>query len=161
MDWASRHRRKKAKDIEGAISAVEQRLQRAPTEDEVAKELDLTLEEYQARLVEIQGMNLQSLEVPVGSGKQTLLSMVPAADEELPSEALERSELERLLAEAIDAMPETERTILSLYYKEELTLREIAEIMDLHISRVAEMKSQSILRLRAQMKRKWPVTRGR
>jgi RNA polymerase sigma factor FliA len=161
MDWASRHRRKKAKDIEAAINTVEQSLKRVPTEDEVANEMGLTLEEYQARLVEIQGLNLQSLEVQVGAGKKTLLSMVPATGEELPSEALERSELERLLAEAIDAMPERERTILALYYREELTLSEIAGILGVHLSRVAEIKSQAILRLRARMRRKWPMTRGR
>jgi RNA polymerase sigma factor FliA len=161
MDWASRHRRKKAKDIEAAISNVEQRLKRAPTEDEVAKELDLTLEEYQARLTEIQGINLQSLEIQVGSSQQALLSMLPDASEELPSEALERSELERLLAKTIDAMPERERMVLALYYREGLTLKEIAGILDLHLSRVSEIKTQAILRLRAQMRRKWPTTRGR
>src|SRR5579872_1552 len=129
LDWASRHRRKKAKDIEAAISSAEQKLHRAPTEDEVAAEMKMTLAEYQARLVEVQGLNLESLEVPVGpSSNQTLLSLVPD-DDDLPSELLERAELERLLAEAIEAMPEIERTVLALYYKEELTLREIAQIM--------------------------------
>jgi RNA polymerase sigma factor FliA len=162
LDWASRHRRKKAKDIEAAISSAEQKLHRAPTEDEVAAEMKMTLTEYQARLVEVQGLNLESLEVPVGpSSNQTLLSLVPDDQENLPSELLERSELERLLAEAIEAMPEMERTVLALYYKEELTLREIAQIMGMHISRISELKSQSILRLRATMNKKWPRTRGR
>lgn len=162
LDWASRHRRKKAKQIEAAITSTEQKLHRAPNEEEVAREMGMTLEEYQARLVEVQGLNLESLEIPVGpSGSQTLLSMVPAGEEDLPSRVLERAELERLLAEAIEAMPETERTVLALYYKEELTLREIAGIMKLHISRVAELKSQAILRLRARMNKQWPRTRGR
>lgn len=162
LDWASRHRRKKAKGIEAAISSTEQKLHRAPTEEEVAAEMGMNLEEYQARLVEVQGLNLESLEVPIGpSGTQTLLSMVPAAEDDLPSHLLERAELERLLAKAIEAMPENERTVLSLYYKEELTLREIAGILKLHISRVAELKTQGILRLRARMNKQWPRTRGR
>jgi RNA polymerase sigma factor FliA len=161
LDWASRHRRKKAKHIEAAITSAEQKLKRVATEDEVAAELNLTLEEYHARLVEVQGLNLTSLEVLVGpGGNQTLLSMMPDSPDDLPSGILERSELERLLAESIAAMPEKERTVLALYYHEELTLREIGEIMGWHTSRVAELKTHSILRLRAQMKKCWPTTRG-
>jgi RNA polymerase sigma factor for flagellar operon FliA len=161
LDWASRHRRKKAKTIEAAITSAEQKLQRAATEDEVAAELGMTLEDYHARLVEVQGLNLESLEVPVGtSGNQTLLSMVPDTADDLPSGILERSELERLLAEAIKAMPEKEQTVLALYYHEELTLREIGEVLGWHTSRVAELKTHSILRLRAYMKKQWPTTRG-
>jgi RNA polymerase sigma factor for flagellar operon FliA len=158
LDWASRHRRKKAKDIEACISTLEQRLRRPPTQEEVAAEMGLSLEKYQERLADVHGIQLDSLEAAVGvNGSQTLLSTIPDTAESLPSEALERSELERILRESIEAMPKTERTILGLYYNEELTLREIAEVMNMHISRVAEMKSHSILRLRAHMRRKWPV----
>ena len=161
LDWASRHRRKKAKDIESAINRAEHRLQRAATEDEVAAEMNMTLPEYHERLVEVQGLNLESLAVKVGpAGTQTRLSMVPDTADDLPSGLLERSELERLLAEAIASMPEKERTVLALYYHEELTLREIGEIMGWQTSRVAELKMHSILRLRARMKKQWPTTRG-
>ncbi len=161
LDWASRHRRKKAKDIEAAITSIEQKLQRPATEEEVATELGLTLDEYHTRLLEVQGLNLESLEVTIGpSGNQTLLSMVPDNPDDLPSGILERSELERLLAESIAAMPERERTVLALYYQEELTLREIGEIMGWNTSRVGELKTHSILRLRAQMRKQWPTTRG-
>jgi RNA polymerase sigma factor for flagellar operon FliA len=161
LDWASRYRRKKAREIEKAITAIEQRLQRQPSEDEVAAEMGLTLPEYHARLLEIQGLNLESLEFMVGPrGDQTLLSLVPDADE-LPSQQLEREELERLVAEAIECMPEVEKTILALYYTEELTLREISEILKMRISRISELKSHSILRLRARIREQWPTTRGR
>jgi RNA polymerase sigma factor FliA len=162
LDWASRHRRKKAKDIEAAIARAEQRLGRAPAEEEVAAELGMTLEQYRGRLLEVQGLNLESLEVTVGPNRnQTLLSLVPDTEDNLPSGMLERAELERLLAESIEAMPEAERTVLSLYYKEELTLREIGEIMGIHTSRVSELKTQSILLLRMRIKKQWPITRGR
>ncbi|MEO8592032.1 MAG: FliA/WhiG family RNA polymerase sigma factor [Candidatus Solibacter sp.] len=161
LDWASRHRRKKAKHIEAAISSAEHKLQRAATEEEVAAELGLSLAEYHERQVEVQGLNLTSLEVTAGPNRnQTLLSMVPDTPDDLPSGILERAELERLLAEAIAGMPETERTVLSLYYHEELTLREIGEVMGWHTSRVSVLKTHSILRLRAHMKKKWPTTRG-
>ncbi|MEI9977175.1 MAG: sigma factor-like helix-turn-helix DNA-binding protein [Ignavibacteriota bacterium] len=73
-----------------------------------------------------------------------MLSLIPDDEENLPSGLLERSELERLLAEGIDGLPKVEKTILSLYYKEELTLREIGDILDMHISRVSELKTQAI-----------------
>jgi RNA polymerase sigma factor for flagellar operon FliA len=162
LDWASRHRRKKVKDIEACINVLEQRLGRPPSQEEVAAELGLTLPQYQERLSDVHGIKLDSLEAAVGvKGDQTLLSIIPDPTDNLPSDMFERSELERLLRDAIEAMPKVERTILALYYHEELTLREIAEVMNLHISRISEIKSHSILRLRAQLRRKWPVTRGR
>ena len=161
LDWASRQRRTKAKQVEAAVTSAERKLHRAATEDEVAAELGITLQEYHTLLVEVQGLNLGSLEATIGpSADQTLLSMVPDTADDLPSGILERSELERLLAETIAAMPEKERTVLALYYHEELTLREIGEIMNLHTSRVAELKAHSIIRLRVQMKKQWPTTRG-
>jgi RNA polymerase sigma factor for flagellar operon FliA len=161
MDWASRHRRKKAKDIEAAIQTAQQKLQHAPSEEQIAAEMGMSLEDYRARLVEVQGLNLESLEMTSSpSSSQTLLSLLPDPEENLPSALLERAELERLLAKAIEEMPPREKTVLSLYYREELTLREIAEVMDLHISRVAELKSNAVLRLRAQLKTQWPSTRS-
>ncbi len=73
---------------------------------------------------------------------------------------LEQSELERLVAEGIEQIPEIERTVISLYYQEELTLREIAEVVKLHESRISQLKSQAILRLRARLAAQWPASRG-
>jgi RNA polymerase sigma factor for flagellar operon FliA len=162
LDWASRHRRKKAKDVEQAIRSAEQKLKRPPTQEEVAGELGMTLEQYQARLSHVHGLNLESLEVAAGpSGSQTLLTLLPDSEENLPSAIVERAELERLLAETIAKLPERERTVLALYYQEELTLREIGEVLGMHISRVAELKTECILRLRAQMSAAWPTPRGK
>jgi RNA polymerase sigma factor for flagellar operon FliA len=86
---------------------------------------------------------------------------VPAGDEHSPSQILELAELERLLAAAIERMPVVERTVLSLYYREELTLREIAKVMNLHLSRISQLKSQAILRLRSFFGKRWPTRRGR
>src|SRR5579863_7886141 len=160
MDWASRHRRRKARDIESAIHKAEQKLQHAPNEEQIAAEMGMSLDDYHARLVEIQGLNLESLDVTTSpSSNKTLMSLLADPDENLPSNLLERSELERLLAKCISEMPEKEKTVISLYYLEELTLREIADVMDLHISRVAHLKSTALLRLRSQMKVQWHMTR--
>lgn len=160
LDWAPRQKRKKAKQIEAAIAVAEQRLHRTPTEEEIAQELKLDMDEYHGWLVEIRGVNLGSLEYNGGEeGGRDLLKYISDNEENWPSRILERAELERLLAQAIEKMPYIERTVLSLYYHEELTLREIAKVVDLHESRVSQLKTQAILRLRGYIEKRWP-TRG-
>lgn len=161
LDWAPRQQRKKAKRIEAALAAVEQRVHRLPTEEEVAEELGLPLDEYHAWLVDVRGVNLGSIETASGAEDgRDLLQFISDDEEQWPSRLLERAELERLLARAIDKMPYIERTILSLYYHEELTLREVAKVVKLHESRVSQLKSQAILRLRAYIQKQWPSGRG-
>ena len=161
LDWAPRQQRRRSKQIEAAINAAEQRLHRAPTEEEVAQQLELSLEEYHSWLVDIRGVNLGSLEAssPDDEGRN-LLKYISDDEESWPSRLLERSELQRLLADAIEKMPRTERIVISLYYHEELTLREIAKVVNLHESRVSQLKSQAILRLRSYLEMRWPLVRG-
>ncbi len=162
LDWAPRQQRKRAKQIEAAISVMEQRLHRSPGEDEIAAQLGVTLEEYHDWLVEIRGLNIGSLETntPDEENGRDLLSFISNDEEEWPSRQLERSELQRLLAESIGKMPDIEKTVLSLYYYEEMTLREISKIVRLHESRISQLKSQAILRLRTAMEKQWPTQRG-
>src|SRR4051794_35908021 len=160
LDWAPRQKRRQAKQIEAAISAAEQRLQRAPGEEDVAEQLGITIGEYHEWLVEIRGLNIASLEFAGSEDGKDLLQYIPDQGERLPSALLERSELERLLAKGIGDIPAIEQTVLSLYYKEELTLREIAQVVHLHESRISQLKSQAILRLRSHMAEQWPTARG-
>ena len=160
LDWAPRQKRRQSKRIEAAIAVAEQRLQRAPSEDEIAEQLEISLEEYHEWLVEIRGLNIASLDYAPGDQGKDLLHYLPDGDSNLPSTLLEKSELERLLAQGIDGIPPMERTVLGLYYQEELTLREIAQVVNLHESRISQLKSQAILRLRAHMAEQWPMTRG-
>ncbi len=158
MDWAPKKKRRLAKQIEAAIAVLEQRLGRAPAEDEIAAELKMSLEEYQQALYEVRCLTIGSLDIATEGQEGDLLDFIPDADD-LPLRRLERAELERLLAQAIDLMPKMERTVLSLYYHEEATLREIAEITGMHISRIAQLKTQGILRLRTYMERRWSAQR--
>ncbi len=161
LDWAPRQQRRRAKQIEAAIAAVEQRLHRAPSEEEIAAELGQTIEEYHEWLVDSRGLTLGSLETASGEDEnRDLLKFVSDNEESWPSKVLERTELQRVLAEAIEKMPDIEKTVLSLYYHEELTLREIAKIVRLHESRISQLKTQAILRLRAYMEKQWPSPRG-
>jgi RNA polymerase sigma factor FliA len=160
LDWAPRQKRRRAKQIEAAISAAEQRLKHTPTEDDIAAQLQISLDEYHEWLVEIRGLNVGSLDGAAGDRGKDLLHYLPDEGENLPSTLMERRELERLLAEGIETIPAIERTVLSLYYHEELTLREIAQVVNLHESRISQLKSQAILRLRGQLARQWPSPRG-
>jgi RNA polymerase sigma factor for flagellar operon FliA len=160
LDWAPRQKRRQSKQIEAAIAAAEQRLQRTPTEEEIAAQLEISIEEYHQWLVDIRGLNVASLEYAGNEDGKDLLHFIADEGERLPSTLFEQAELERLLAECIEEIPKIERTVLSLYYREELTLREIAQVVNLHESRISQLKSQAILRLRSRLAASWPAPRG-
>jgi RNA polymerase sigma factor for flagellar operon FliA len=161
LDWAPRQQRRRSKQVETAIAALEQRSHRAPTEDEVARQLELSLDEYHEWLMDIRGLNLVSLDAPAADDSRNLLEYISDDEESWPSHLLERLEEQRLLAAAIEKMPRTERIVISLYYHEELTLREIAKVVNLHESRVSQLKSQAILHLRSNLEEHWPpMVRG-
>ena len=161
LDGVPVHKRKRLKEIEAAISTAEQRLQRVPGEEEIAGEMNMPLAEYQELLAELRGISLGSLdEIADGFTESKLLRYIAHDEENLPTRILERAELEKLLADAVNKMPRLERTILTLYFKEEQNLHEIAEILGIHTTRVCQLKSQAVLRLRAYVVKKWPATRG-
>ncbi|SPE23304.1 RNA polymerase sigma factor FliA [Candidatus Sulfopaludibacter sp. SbA3] len=155
-DWAPREVRKKARLIESAIHRAKQKAGREATEEEIAAELGISRDEYQKWLTEVRNTELERLEFAVGEEPaRHLLKFISGGEESSPSRIVERSELERILTVAIDRIPKLERTVLSLYYYEELTLREIADVVGLHLSRVAQLRTQAILRLRSHLERVW------
>lgn len=165
-DWAPRLKRKQAREFENAIARAEQRLGRVPEEAEIAAELLLSLDEYRQKLTEMEALNIGELEfIRDENENPVVLKYAAAPAEDSPVVTLERAELERLIASSIDRIPKVEKTVLSLYFYEELTLREIAEVMGIHLSRVCQIKAQAILRLRTSMAKRWPgitkeITRG-
>jgi RNA polymerase sigma factor for flagellar operon FliA len=161
LDGIPAHKRKQLKHIEAAIGAAEQRLQRVPTEEEIASEMNLSLAEYQDALADVRAVTLGSLdEITDGFSESKLLRYVADAEDDQPARILERAELENLVADAVTKMPRVERTILTLYFHEEQNLHEIAQILGMHTTRVCQLKSQAVLRLRAYVSKKWPSTRG-
>jgi RNA polymerase sigma factor for flagellar operon FliA len=160
LDFAPRQKRRQARQIEAAMAACEQRLGRPAAEDEIAAELGLSLDEYRDWLVELEHVQIGEFDSAPGQSPTTVLRRLADDHENLPSAVLERAELERLLGRSIGNLPKVERTVLALYYKEELNLREIAGIMDLHLSRISQLKSQAVLRLRGAMQKRWPSGRG-
>jgi len=161
LDWAPRQQRKRSKQIEAAIASAERKLKRAPSEEEIAAELRITIDEYYEWLIDVRAINLGSFEY--GSGDEEgrdLLRYISDDEEQWPSRLLERSELQKVVASAIENMPRVERTVITLYYYEELTLREISRVLNLHESRISQLKSQAVLRLRTVLEKRWPSGKG-
>jgi RNA polymerase sigma factor for flagellar operon FliA len=155
LDWAPRETRKRSKMIEAAIHRAKQRVGREPSEEEIVAELGVTTEQYRQWLNDGQGIDLQRLESSEGDDRPDLLKFVADNEDHLPSRLFERAELERILTLAIERMPKIERTVLHLYYFEELTLREIATVVGMHLSRVAQLRVQAVLRLRSHLDKVW------
>ena len=156
LDGIPTHKRKRVKQVQSAIAAAERKLQRSPDEQEIANEVGISLAEYQQWVVELRAVSLGSLEVIEDGEELSLLKFISGDEEESPARILERSELERVVADGMKKIPDNEQLVLSLYYKEELNLREIASIMDLHITRISQLRAQGVLRLRTYLERKWP-----
>jgi RNA polymerase sigma factor for flagellar operon FliA len=159
MDWAPRQQRKRARLIESAVTQLEQDLRREPTQEEVATSLGIKLDEYQDWVSDTHSLSVGSLDISWEEPGSELINNISDNEQHWPSRLLEKSELNRLLVLAVERLPQAERTVLSLYYLEELTLREIATVMEVHESRVSQLKSQGVARLRAHLDRCWP-TRG-
>ncbi|HUP04074.1 MAG TPA: FliA/WhiG family RNA polymerase sigma factor [Bryobacteraceae bacterium] len=155
-DWAPREVRRKSKLISAAIHRVGQRAGREATEEEIAAELGISLEEYQRWLNEVRGVELEPLErASSDDPSHQVIRSIPEDEEASPSRIVERRELERILAQTIDRIPKIERTILHLYYYQELSLREIGVITGMHLSRAAQLRAQAILRIRSHLQRVW------
>ena len=141
------------------MAVAEQRLQRTATEQEIAEQLKLTLEEFHGWLVEIRWPGPgESGKSPEEGGRDRLVHFRRRGQLALPDRG--RAGAGEPLGRRIEKMPEIERMVLSLYYREELTLREIAKVVQLHESRISQLKTQAILRLRGYMIKRWPVERG-
>ena len=153
-DWGSRGLRQSARQVERAIHALEHRLGRAPTEGEIARELQMSLQSYQVLLQEIQGCQLLYAEDFAQEGGENPVLELRAQDarSDDPLQMLIESGFRAQLVEAISNLPERDRLLLNLYYEEELNLREIGAILEVSQSRVCQLHRQAISRLRASLK---------
>jgi RNA polymerase sigma factor for flagellar operon FliA len=153
-DWMSRGSRKNQKDIEVAMRRLEHRLGRAPLESEIAKEMGLPLEEYQSLLGKVRGTQLIYLEDMTRGGDEddTYLDRHVADSASDPLNMLRDQRMRESLVSAIKLLPEREQYIMSMYYEQDMNLKEIAAVLDVTESRVCQLHSQSIARLRAKMR---------
>jgi RNA polymerase sigma factor for flagellar operon FliA len=152
LDWGPRDLRRKGRAIEEAIRTLSSKLGRAPAENEIAGEMGLTLADYQQLLGELSGLELGSLNAAPGEESDVeVLALVPAGPEDDPFLQCQSSELRSLLADAIADLPERERLVLTLYYYEELTMREVGVTLGVVESRVSQLHSSAMARLRAAL----------
>lgn len=152
-DWMSRGNRKQQRDIEAAVHRLEQKLGRAPQESEIAQEMGLPLEDYQEILTKVRGTQLVYLEDMSGdeSGDEYLDRHV-ADDEGNPLSLLQDQRMRVALIEAIKKLPEREQYVMSMYYEHDMNLKEIAAVLGVTESRVCQLHSQSIARLRVKLR---------
>lgn len=153
-DWMSRGSRKSQKDIEVAMRKLEHSLGRSPLESEIAVEMGLSLVDYQSLLGKVRGTQLVYLEDMSRNGEDddTFLDRHVADVEADPLNMLRDQRLRAGLVAAIKGLPEREQYIMSMYYEQDMNLKEIAAVLDVTESRICQLHSQSIARLRAKMR---------
>ena len=156
LDWVPRSVRARAREFERTNMKLEARLQRAPTDEEMAAELEISLDEFQEALLQISNSTIVALDelwnVSDSTGDQvSLLDTLPDRRAPDPLMLVNQSELRDRIADAIAALPEREKLVIALYYYENLTLREIGEVLGVTESRVSQLHTKAVLRLRSKL----------
>ena len=153
MDWVPRSLRQKNKELEKIYTEIENQAGHSASDKEVADKLGISLEEFYKLLSEVSVSSMISLEEFVEQNYEIELDLPNENKEDRPESHAELSELKSILADAINRLPEKEKTVVSLYYFDELTLKEISAIMKVSESRISQLHTKAILRLRGKLTR--------
>ncbi len=156
MDWVPRSVRSRAREIERAIAELEGKLGQAPNDEQIAAKVGITVEELEESLSEISRSSIAALDelwtVSGSDGDQVaLIDTIEDTEAPDPQSTLSQTEMRESLAEAIARLPEREKLVVTLYYYEELTLREIGEVLGVTESRVSQLHTKAILRLKSRL----------
>jgi RNA polymerase sigma factor for flagellar operon FliA len=154
LDWLPRSVRQREAELSAAYAKLEDRLHRPPTDEEVSAELGITVEALDELARDLALQATQSLEEAVGLDEWEagrLGETVPDKDAPSPEDHTERMAEREMLARAIEALPDVERTVVSLYYREGLTLKEIGQVLGVTESRVCQIHGKAVIRLRAEV----------
>jgi RNA polymerase sigma factor FliA len=156
LDWVPRSVRAKAREIEKVNAQLEHKLQRAPTDQEMAEALHTSVEDFQNTLTRISNSSVIALDelwtLSDASGDQvSLLDTLQDPNAADPAQAMDATEMKDHLADAIARLPEREKLVVALYYYENLTLREIGEVLGVTESRVSQLHTKAILRLKSRL----------
>jgi RNA polymerase sigma factor for flagellar operon FliA len=154
LDWVPRAVRQKAREMERIFADLEGKLGRAPDDEEVAGALGISLHDYHALLLKVRGTSILSLEEFLPNERGHDVALVDSLKDGGPDPTfiLESTEMKGALASAVDSLPPQERTVISLYYFEGLTLKEIKSVLDVSESRVSQIHAQAVIRLRSKLK---------
>jgi RNA polymerase sigma factor for flagellar operon FliA len=155
LDWVPRSVRARAREIERKSAELEHRLQRAPTDEELAAGLGMEMEEFQGAITQISNSSIVALDemwsVSSGGEPMALIDTIGDARMTDPAALLDVSEMRDTLADAIARLPEREKIVIALYYYDGLTLREIGEVLGVTESRVSQLHTKAILRLKGRL----------
>jgi RNA polymerase sigma factor FliA len=156
LDWVPRSVRSKARDVERAHQKLENRLQRAPSDEEMSDELGISVEDFHSVLLEIANSSVLALDdlwtiADPDGGQVSLLDTIHDPNAVDPEREMDAAELKDRLADAIESLPERERLVVALYYYENLTLREIGEVLGVTESRVSQLHTKAVLGLRSNL----------
>ncbi len=156
LDWVPRSVRARARDLEKANTKLQARLQRAPSDEEMAAELQISVDELQDTLLQISNSTIVALDelwsVSDGNGDRvSLLDTLPDRGAPDPQTLVDQAALRERISDAVAALPEREKLVISLYYYENLTLREIGEVLGVSESRVSQLHTKAVLWLRSRL----------
>ena len=156
LDWVPRSVRSRARQIERAMAELEAKLGHAPSDEELAKKVGISVEELEDSLTDISRSSIAALDelwTISGSGgdQVALIDTIEDTQGPEPQSAFAQTELREMVADAITSLPEREKLVITLYYYEDLTLREIGEVLGVTESRVSQLHTKAILRLKARL----------
>ncbi len=155
IDWIPRSVRQKTREIEDTIHTLESSLGRAANDREIAKELRMSLKDFHKTMMKISGTSILSLNDVWYSGddndRVSIVDSLESPSSLNPDMIIEKEEIKRVIVEAINELPEKEKKVLVLYYYEDLTLKEIGKVLEVTESRISQLHTKAILRLRAKL----------
>lgn len=153
MDWSPRALRRKGRQLEESHSRLRQTFERSPSEQELAEDMHISLKALRALLCDLRGLNLGSIQAmqQEDGGSDQVFKYMPNAPDEDPYYMCLQSEMKTCLTEAVDELPEREKQMLALYYKEDLTMKEVGAVLGIGEGRVSQLHSAAMARLRVRM----------
>jgi len=155
IDWVPRSVRQKAKEIESVIGVLENKLGRTVTDEEIANELGVPVDDFHQTLLKICGTSLISINdawyLGDDSDKVSIIETIESPNSLNPDIMVEKEEVKKIIVKIIEELPEKEKKVLILYYYEDLTLKEIGEILSVTESRVSQLHTKAIIRLRSKL----------
>ena len=154
-DWVPRSIRAKERMVSRAMVALEEQLNRVPTDEELATRLELTVSDYHKLLDEVSATSLLSFDHPMGTDEGQTTSLYDVVENkhyDSPLDIMERKEIKTLMVKLINSLPEQEKLVMALYYYEELTLKEIGQVLDISESRVSQIHTKIIINLKNKIR---------